>query len=180
MKSLIAALTSALILLAPSSQAGEERRLVGYANGKPLYVKGGVIVRPALPVRKVSYAATAAPRRCRVNVGCSQIMHGPTYFGGGNYYGGGANYGGEAYYGGGAYYGGDYNGYGWGGGHYPNGGHRPPVQRRCQIVNPCGWNGGYTCGPNGGHVQPYPTASRAGYAWIPRYGSTTVMPKNHH
>lgn len=152
MKTLFAAaLTTTLMLIATSSQAGEERRLVGYANGKPMYVKGGAFVRAALPVRSVSYASPA--RRCRVNVGCSQITHGPTYFGGGNYYSG------------------DYGGYGWGGGgYYESGSYCPPMQGHCQPARQCSGNAGR-------YVQPFQAAASRGYSWIPRYGSTTHIPK---
>ena len=65
-----------ITLGSPSAQAGEQR-LVGYANGKPLYVNGGPMVRSALPASQPMRVPSQARPPVRVNMGSSQCYHGP-------------------------------------------------------------------------------------------------------
>ena len=144
----VIALTTVLLHSAP---AGEERRIVGYANGKPMYLNGAAPVRrvAAAPARVRVYQA-AAPR---VHVGSTGCYHGTPAYSAGAYYDGGSWGLNDGYYG---YNQGGYpyrGGYGWGGGR------------------------GNNCGV---HTQPYPAAASRGYSWIPRYGSTSSIPRYPH
>lgn len=149
------------------STAGEERRIVGYANGQPLYLAG------AIPVRAAVTRVVSAPARVyraavpRVFVGSTGSYHGSPVFTGNAGYSGGDAYG----YG----YGYDY-GYGNGNGiGYGNGfdGARPGCR------NPYGWGSGFHRG-NCAMNQPYPAAASRGYSWIPRYGATSSVSRYPH
>ena len=160
MKSVTRSLMSiGISLLAMMSAKAREQRLVGYANGKPMYVSGGPIVRPALPAHQVRVAQPVryyqpAPR---VNVGSTRSNHGPVFYGGGGGYYPGADYG---------------YGYGYGYGNGYAGGQYGNMGNRCNVN---GSNGnGRNCNPL---AQPYQAAAFRGYSWIPRYGQTTAIPK---
>ncbi len=153
--------TLAALALQPSSARADEKRLVGYASGRPLYVTAAsrpayvapapnarvltaLATRPTMTVRPMVYR-TVAPQ---VNMGASRCIHGgsfaPAYGDAGGAWGWGS--------------GDDYGGYGYGYGN--NGGQRP-----------CYAGHGITpyCHP-APYVHPYPAAAKLGYAWIPRYG----------
>ncbi len=142
-----------LSLTTLNSFAGEPR-IVGYANGKPLYVTSGPIVRPARPATQS--VVVREPIRVRVNVGSTGSYHGPAA----TSYGASAGYG----WNNGGYYDpsvayGSY-GYGYGSG-YNQGQHPcPPLRANCQP-----------------YVTPYPAAASRGYSWIPRYGASDHIPK---
>lgn len=141
-------LGAATLLITPSHSGEEQRRLVGYANGQPLYVTGAPRVRStgngnAGQTRRV-YVQASAPR---VNVGSYGTYHGPIQSGARNYGGAYADAWSNGYAGGYGYgYGYGNNGYGWGG----------------------SWNGhgNGSCRPM---TNIYPGANRAGYISIPRY-----------
>lgn len=135
-----------------SAQAGEQR-LVGYANGKPLYVSGGPIVRQALPANRPAPVQSQERMPVRVNMGSSQCYHGPVANSG---YAPAYGWGGGGYYGGGYY---DVN-QAYGGYGYTGYGH---VQVPCRQPAP--------------YVNPYPAAASRGYSWIPRYGASTHIPQ---
>jgi hypothetical protein len=151
------ALFSLGILTVPTQNtfAGEQR-IVGYANGKPLYVSGGPIVRPARPA--VQPVVVREPIRARVNVGSSGCYHGPAAAPSGYSYGAGMGYGwnGGGYYDPSIAYGNYGNGYGSNHGQR----HCPPLRANCQP-----------------YVTPYPAAASRGYSWIPRYGASNHIPK---
>jgi hypothetical protein len=138
------------VVLLHSAPAGEERRIVGYANGKPMYLNGAAPVRrvAATPARVRVRQATAP----RVHIGSTGCYHGTPAYSGGAYHDGGSYGLHDGYYGynqGYAYRG----GYGWGGGRRHN------------------------CGV---YTQPYPAAASRGYSWVPRYGSTSTIPRYSH
>ena len=145
---LVIAVTTALL---QSSPAGEERRIVGYANGKPLYLQGAAPVRRiATAPAKVRVYQTYAPR---VHVGSTGCYHGTPPYSGGGYYDGGS-WGLD-----GGYYGYNQGGFPYAGGYRWRGG----------LGNNCGV-----------YTQPYPAAASRGYSWIPRYGSTSSISRYPH
>ena len=179
---LIMAVTTVLLHSAP---AGEERRLVGYANGTPMYLNGAAPVRrvasgpivqgggPRIvgaPVQRVAvtaartqYYQNSAPR---VRIGSTGCSYGIPQRRGGY---GAHNFGLNGEFGG-------YNGYtGYPGYGLPN----------SYNLGACNYGGGYGWGNGrgnncGAYTQPYPAAASRGYSWIPRYGSTTAIPRYPH
>ena len=183
-----AILTVGLISLNFHSAHAGEQRLVGYANGKPLYVSGGPIVRKAIPVRQpvAGRARVHAPVRAaaRVNVGCTQSYHGPAA-----HY---SNYAPNTGYGwgNGGYYDGSNGfydsavGYGLGHDRYNCNSGNHDLNRLYGIHMRASYNqifgNGYCprpvpCAP---YVNPYPAAAAQGYSFIPRYGASTHAPQH--
>jgi hypothetical protein len=155
-------LAFSIITLGTLTAHAGEQRLVGYANGKPLYVSGGPIVRAALPATQPMPVRTYAQAPARVNVGSSQCYHGPVATYAGN---AGAAYG----WGAGAYGGGYYDS-SMAYGAYGNNAYGNNACRQLQV--PCR---PAACPP--AYMNPYPAAAARGYSWIPRYGASTHIPQ---
>ncbi len=173
-----AILTLGIVSFLQSTHAGEQR-LVGYANGKPLYVNGGPIVRRALPAAPA--VAVRAPQRAfnQVHVGSSQCYHGPVA-----YYNNSASSFGNGYgWGNGGFVDGSIGGfnpnlgYGWGHGGYACNDNSYRLNRLYNLPN----LPGATCRPAAcpaPYVNPYPAAAAQGYSWIPRYGASSHAPQH--
>jgi hypothetical protein len=144
-KSTLSLLLLALALPMAMRAEDQERRIVGYANGQPIYLSGSAAARRAAPApaaqkQRVYVQQTySAPR---VNVGSYGTYHGPIVSKSGysnSYYN-------DAYG----------SGYGYGGGYYVPG-------------NGYGYGNGNGYGNRGVRSAIVPGANRVGYLSIPRY-----------
>jgi hypothetical protein len=138
--------------------AANEQRVIGHINGKPIYGASAPARRVAVGGSHGTVRVAATVSAPRVRVGSVRSYHGPVsshvgYQNGGY---GWAN-GGYAEYG----YG---NGYGYG-----------PGNGFGQNCYPGGY--GWSRPHCGFAPQPFQAAASRGYSWIPRYGSTTAVPK---